>query len=110
IPAATALVLALVLLPIGLNLLAQLFDFCRQALVFGLFAGQKTLGRSAFGGDAGRGEFVQVSAFVFAVFEVGGLDVAFVQQGFEAVVDLADANAEFLGQLALGHAGVGFQV
>src|SRR5699024_10210355 len=57
-------------------------------------------------GDAGWSESVQVGAFVLAVLEVRCLDVAFVQQGFEAVVDLADADAEFPGQCALGGCGI----
>ena len=85
-----------------LHLAAQGFNFAREAFVFGLFAGQETDGGAAFGGNTGGRELIEVGVFVVAVFEVAGLDVAFSQQGFEAVVDFADTDAELPSQLALG--------
>src|SRR5699024_6348074 len=87
----------------------QVFNFCREALIFGLFARQKAAGRPAFRGNTSWCELVQIAAFIFVVLEVGGLNVAFVEQRLEAVVGFAQADAELPGQLALRCARVCFQ-
>lgn len=58
-------------------------------------------------GDAGGRELVEVAVFVPAAAEVAGLDPAFFDQGLEAVVDLAQADAGLFGQFALGDFRVG---
>lgn len=72
-----------------------------QRFVLGHFAVQKAFGHGGFVFNAGGGEYVQVAALVFALAKVVGFYQAFADQGLQAVVDFAQADAEFLGQLAL---------
>lgn len=72
-----------------------------QRFVLGHFAVQEAFGHAGFFFDAGGGEDVQVAALVFALAEVFGFYQAFADQGLQAVVDFAQADAKFSGQLAL---------
>ena len=47
--------------------------------------------------------------FVFAAAEVAGLDPAFFDQRFQAIVGFAQAHSELFGQGALADFGIGFQ-
>ena len=59
--------------------------------------------------EAGGGQDVGVAGFVGALFEVFGLDPAFGDQGFKAVVNFAEADAEVTGEFALGDVGLFFE-
>lgn len=59
--------------------------------------------------NARRREQVAIREFVMAANEVLHLHVAFVHQGFEAVVEPPYADAQLLSELALGEVGVGLQ-
>ncbi len=51
-------------------------------------------------------EYVSVSDLIVAVFEVTRLDPAPFNQALDAVVGFAQADAHFLGQLALAQVGM----
>ena len=87
----------------------QRLYFGFKGLVFAHLAFEEVAGESGFFGHAGGGEDVDVAEFVFRLAEVLHLDPAFVDQGFQAVVQAAHAHAQLLGQLALGQVGVGLQ-
>ena len=56
------------------------------------------------------GEMVEVGPLVVTLLEALDPDPALVSQGPEAVVDLAQADAEFIGQLSLVDMGVVVQL
>ncbi len=51
--------------------------------------------------DACWGKQIGITKFVFVVAEVLNFDPAFVDQGFEAVIQTANAYAQFFSQLTL---------
>ena len=53
-----------------------------------------------------RCKHIQIGALVLRVGEISHLDEAFLYQSFQAVIGLAEAYAQVLGQLALGDVGV----
>ena len=70
---------------------------------------QESSGDAGFFGHSGGRQLVEVAVFVLAAAEVAGLDPALVDQRLEAVVGLAQADADLLGQRALADFRVGFQ-
>jgi len=65
---------------------------------------QESPGQRGFFRHAGGGEQIGVAQLVGVFAEVAHFDPAFFGQGFEAVVDAAQADAHFFGQGALGNA------
>ena len=92
-----------------LRLAPQFLDLAPQGLVFTQLDPQKTGRELGLGGDPRGRQQVGVGELVLAVAEVLHLDQPLVQQGADAVVGLAQAHAQGLGQLALAEAGIGFQ-
>lgn len=88
----------------------QGFDLALDGLEFGFLALEEGQGDAGFFFHSGRGKQVGILAFVLVFVEVAELDQAFFNQGAQAVVGLAQADAHLLGQLALAEAGVGLQV
>ena len=89
-----------------LQVLPDVFDFGFQGFVFGHLAPEEAFGQPGAAVDTGGGEHVQVAFFVGALAEVPGLDQAFVHQRLQAVVDLAQTDAQLVGQLPLADIGV----
>jgi hypothetical protein len=56
-----------------------------------------------------RGQHIGLAAIVVAGAEVSDLDLAFVNQSFEAIIDQTKTEAELCRQGALGQVGVFFQ-
>ena len=73
------------------------------------FSFQESLRDSGFGGYAAGGQLVDVVGFVFAFAEVAGFYPASFYQGLEAIVCLAQADAELAREGALAQVWVGFQ-
>ena len=80
-----------------------------EFFVFGNFAAQEAGRDAGFVFEAGGGQNVGVAGLVGAQFEVSGFDPAFGDQGFEAVVDFAETDAEVTGEFTLGDVGVFFE-
>ena len=89
---------------------AKLFDFSTQDLVFFHFTAQEAHADPRLDLDALGGKEIQVSTLVGAVPEVVHLDQAFFYQRFKAVVGLAEAHAQVLGEFPLADWGTCFQV
>jgi hypothetical protein len=92
---------------LGLSL--QYFNFGFERFKFVHFALQKSARQGGFLGDAAGGQDADVAEFVFRLAEVLYLDPAFVDEGIEAVVQAAGADAELAGDLALRQVGVVLQ-
>ena len=80
-----------------------------EFFVFGNFTAEEAGRNVGFVFEAGWSQDVGVAGFVGALFEVSGLDPAFGDQDFEAVVDFAEADAEIAGEFALGDVGGFFE-
>ncbi len=77
------------------------FDLGFHGDVFLFFAGEVVARELQFGADAFRGEQVGVFQFVLGAHEIAGFEVAFVEQRFDQVVGLAQADAKPFGELPL---------
>ena len=91
------------------NLAPQLFNFFFEGLIFRDLACKEMRRRPGFFGDTAVGQKVNVGLLVLAVPEVVGLDQAFVDQRLQAVVNLAEADAERAPEAALAHLWIGFE-
>ena len=94
----------------GIQFAFQDFDLAPDGFEFGFLALEEGLGDTGFFFQPGGGEQVGVLAFVLVFAEVAELDQAFFDQGAQAVVGLAQADAHLPSELALAEAGVGLQV
>ncbi len=70
---------------------------------------KKPASEQSFFGNALRREHIDVAELVFALAKVLHLDPAFVDEGFETVVEAAGTDAQLFGDLALRHVGVALQ-
>jgi hypothetical protein len=70
---------------------------------------QEALGDSGLGGKAGRGQLVEIAMLGPAFAEVSGLDPSALDEGSEAVIGLAEADAELARKRALAEIRLGFQ-
>ena len=66
-------------------------------------------GDAGFGLQAGGGQDVGVAGLVGALFEIFDFDPAFIDKGFEAVVDFTETDAEGAGEGPLREIGVGLK-
>jgi len=85
----------------GGEFVAHGFDLGFHGDVFLFFAGEVVARELQFGADAFRGEQVGVFQFVLGAHEVASLDMAFVEQRFDQVVGLAQADTKPFGKLPL---------
>ena len=67
---------------------------------------EEGLGDAGFFFHSGGGEQVSILAFVLVFAEVAQLDQTFFDQGAQAVVGLAEADAQLRGKLSLAEAGL----
>src|SRR5687768_6445810 len=86
----------------GVDFASQFFDFPLELLVLRHLSLQKAGGCAHLLLGPLGGEVVGVRELVLAVAEIADLEEALVQQGAQAEVDLADADAELLGEPPLG--------
>lgn len=94
----------------GLQFALQGFDLALDGLEFGFLALEEGKGDAGFFFHPGGGEEVDVLALALVFAEIAELDQSLFNQGAQAVVDLAQADAQLRGKLALAEAGVGLQV
>src|SRR5437764_590148 len=92
------------------HLASQPFDFLGQQVVLVELAAKEGRGDVDLLLDSVRREDVEVACLVVAVLEVAGLDPPLLDQRAEAIVDLAEADAELAGELALRRLGVVGQI
>ncbi len=93
-----------------LRLASQPADLLAQRLILGGLALQETHSVSRFLAHSLRRQHVQVRALLLAVAEIVRLYQAAIDQSLQAIVDLADADAEFFGEPSLGNLRVAFQL
>ena len=96
--------------PGGFQFAFQGFDLAPDGFEFGFLALEEGKGDAGFFFQPGGGEEVDVLALALVFAEVAELDQALFNQGAQAVVGLAQADAQLRGKLALAEAGVGLQV
>ena len=84
----------------------KLIDFFLQHLVLLQLASQVSNRDLRLTLDTFGGEQIDVGRLILAILKVVGFNPAFLDQGFQALVDLAEAYAEFLRQFTLGNLGV----
>src|SRR5665647_3852311 len=80
---------------------APLLDFDLQRFELLQFVLEKAQSDAGLFLDAAGSEEIHVSQLVFVIAEIGGLEQAFLDQGLQAEIDLAQADPKLLGQLAL---------
>lgn len=85
------------------------FNFCLQMLILCHLALLEAACLQTFFRDAVWREHIDVVKLVLALAEVLHLDPTLVDQCLQAVVQATRADAEFFGNLALGHVRVVFQ-
>ena len=83
----------------------HLLDFLLQGFVFLQLALQDAAGERCLLHDACWCEQVGITKLVFVIAEVLNFDPAFVDQGFEAVVQTANTHAKFFSQFTLRDVG-----
>lgn len=93
----------------GVQVALEDFDLALDGLELRFLALEESKGDAGFFFHPGGGEEVGVFALVGVFAEVAELDQAFFDQGAQAVVGFAQADAQLLGQLALAEGGVGLQ-
>ncbi len=86
----------------------QRHDFGTQPVVFTQLAVEEGARQPRLGLDAGRGQQIGITEFVRVASEVAGFHPAFVDQGAQGVVEVAQGDAGIVGKLALvGLQGLG---
>jgi hypothetical protein len=85
--------------------LFNLIDFLLQSIVFLKLSLQEAAGQRCLLNDACWGKQIGITKLVFVVAEVMNFDPAFINQGFEAIIQTAHAHAKSLSQLTLRDVG-----
>jgi hypothetical protein len=91
------------------DFLFQPLDLLDQAFMLLELSLQEALGDSCLGRNAGRGQLVQVAVLGLALAEIAGFDPSPLDQRPQAVVGLAEADAELSRKVALTEIRLGFQ-
>ena len=86
----------------------QLLDLVFEYFVFGHLALEKLIGDGGFAIDATRSKQISVNQFFAAIVKIAHLHEALVDERLHAVVDLAEAGAQFAREIALAQVGPGF--
>jgi hypothetical protein len=87
----------------------ELLDLSSQLLVFPKLPIEKAAGNACLGSKPLGRQAVEIAPFVAAVPEVAGLDVSLVDQCTQAIMGLAQADAEFAGKRPLAQIRLGFE-
>src|SRR4030095_1295639 len=93
----------------GAHVVPDLLDFRVQLFVFAQLALQEPERDARLLLDAARREVVGVENLVLVAAEVGDLDQSALDQRLEAIVGLAEADAERARDLALTELGIGLE-
>ena len=84
-------------------------DFGLKMLILGHLSLQKAASKHGLFGNALWREHIDIAKLVFALAEVMHLHPALVDERFQAIVESTGADAQFFGNLALGHVRVVLQ-